>query len=198
MSGSVAVERMAAQAETSIIAPLFYRNTTRICALAMLSVPLLMVLLIPPDSSACQSACALIEGVHEAALNVALIERLAQRSEYPWTLSVSYFSALLLSLPCAGLFAFTRLRQLHWSAFRDGGLKMLLGRICGYGLWAAQFLIAPETSGLTRGNLIALAIQNSRIALAIWVAIIFAASTLVLVAMLMELLARTSKGRETT
>lgn len=198
MRGSVAARTAGSAAEASIIAPIFDRHTTVVVTLTVVCFLLLLVLLVPEDANQCRSACALIESVHDAAIEVALIERFALGSARPWTISVSYFSALIAAVPIAIMVALTRLRRLNWNAFADSGPRLLLGRLFGYVLWAAQFLFAPGTSGLTRGNLITVAIQQSRLALALWVALIFAASALVLVAMLIELLARTSKGRKPT
>ena len=196
MSVRTSVTRAPESPGTAIVAPLIGRRTAAYVGFALMGVLLLMVFFVPADANECRAFCPQFAGLHEVAINVGLIDRMQLSSERPWTISISYFSALLMAVVGAALIVFARLQKLNWSALTEGGAKALIARLCAYAIWLSQFFITPGNLDYSRGSLIIHAIQQSRVALAVWVVLIYSASAFVLVAMLMELLARTSKGRD--
>jgi hypothetical protein len=162
----------------------------------MLALLVILVWVVPVRVDDCRLLCGSLQALHKVAVAVPMIDRVQDGSGHPLTIGISYFSALLMALVAASMIAFTRLRQLNWRVFREGGIKMLLARLCAYALWATLFFFTPGSAGHSRGGLFIHAIQHSRVALMAWLVMFYSASTFILVAMLIEILTRTSKGRD--
>jgi hypothetical protein len=188
--------RIRAPRGASILAPVFSLSTTKLFGFGMLALLVALAWLLPADSADCKQLCAPLQNLHDIATTVPLFNRLQHGSDRPWAIGISSFGALLMALIAAAMIDITRLEKLNCDSFQRGGIKPLLGRLCAYALWAAMFFVGPGAPDQSRGGRIVNAIQQGQVSLTLWLVIFYSASAFILIAMLVEVLARTLKGRD--
>lgn len=179
----------------AVLSPRLDSSAMQLAGGAFVLALIMLVIGVPADPAQCRDDCQGLRMAFAAAKHVAVVERFTLGSAYPLTVGVTYLAALVFSVLMAAIVAFTKFERLNWSAF-TGSRKAQLLRFAAYALWFAHLLYAPAYDGPTRANYIVHAVQNNLPVLAFWAVAMFAASALILVALLIDLLLLTSHRGE--